>query len=1532
MERPLQTVLRQPASNLLLPQPWLTETLLIPFYASVASFALLCLHFLARLTFWKQREPNDDNKVSNGHSQAQPSGIFDKFEKHMARFGGSRIFCYMFTRMIGCLSLFGLTSYTLLSAHDQAADPPADIPPPAWTKAAISITYLYCTLLCLISVSGLRWNRVTRNHAVCVLLVTFAVYAYRDIWPLATSTEHPIDASDELLWIKVTILVIVAIIIPLVIPRQYVPVDPENPMPEPNPELTASWLSLISYTFLDSIIFAGAKVSHLTPEELPPLSDSDWSKDLKNRTFPLLDAFQGAKKHHLFFRLMHPNVFGKEYIILAVALVIQALSRFLAPTAINRILYYLENDKPDTNIQPWFWIIFLFVGPILNSLSTQWYTFVGSRVLVRATALLTQLVFEHSLRIRMKAEVDKDEKGKGKDVDVDATESEKTKKGGEYLTGKINNLITSDLEQIGEGREFLDVALTVPLGLILCILWLYKVLGWSAFVGLVTMLALFPIPGYIAKKVKSVQENKMKKSDARVQEITEAISVIRMVKLFGWEGEVARRIEEKREEELKWILYSKALQLCNNALNFFITHVTMLTTYFAYTVLMHEQLNGMYSFIVCNDIRLTSVQLLRFSPACTMIIQGKVSLDRLNDFLKETELLDEFTATEFAIVRPIAETISSADVIGFKDATFSWHIEAASESLTPSSRPFKLRVDGELTFEKGGITLIVGPTGCGKTSMLMALLGEMHFIPSTVDSWFNLPREGGIAYAPQESWVQNATIRENIVFGSPFDEERYQKVLQQCALEQDLLLFDAGDKTEIGERGLTLSGGQKARVTLARAVYSSADIILLDDILAALDVHTSKWIIKECLRGDLIRGRTVILVTHNVALASPVADFIVSLGLDGSMTTSSTISGVPRSDGMLELDVEDEKEALSKTEEEIVQAKETNSAGKLIMAEEVAEGRVSRKSVKLFLSALGGKHPIIFFTLWILGILLSDWVEMLKIWFLGYWGSQYETRPASEINVAFYLGVFAALTLFMLIVYCSSYLYYVLAAMHASRSIHNRLINSVLGTTLRWLDETPASRIVTRCTQDIQAVDGPLAAAYVELVEVGLTVIGRMGIVIIFIPIFIFPALGIAFMAVYTSNFYLKAQMAVKREMSNAKAPLLAHLGAAIAGLTSVRAYGAQEAFKTESLKRIDQYSRVARVTYNLNRWISVRIDVLGATFSTSLAIYLVYASSTSAANSGFTLNIAVEFTMWLLLLVRFSNDFEGYLDIEHEPESTEAGKPPASWPTSGDLRVEKLSARYSKAGPKVLHDISFEIKSGERIGVVGRTGSGKSSLTLALLRCIIIEGTIFYDGLPTSSINLDALRSHITIIPQIPELLSGTLRNNLDPFDQHTDATLNDALEDVGLFSLQSEGTSDEGRITLNTKIASAGGNLSVGQRQIIALARAIVRQSKVLILDEATSAIDYKTDAVIQNALRNRLGQGVTVLTIAHRLQTIMDADKILVLDSGRIAEFDSPKELLKKEGGKLKSLVDESGDRENLYQMAEGTSTSSSSPDDF
>ncbi|KDR83059.1 hypothetical protein GALMADRAFT_238853 [Galerina marginata CBS 339.88] len=1504
-------------------------------------------------------------------------GIRARFNSHVSSYGGYTIFGYMTARLFGCLILLYLS--TITPVKFKPIDK-AELQICLEHRLSESITFAYSSLLSVISLASRSWRGSVTRHNIAILLLTWVVYLYRDIWPLATYTLEPADKFEgKILWIKIAVLAVTGTMIPLFCPRAYVPADPKNPMPNPPGELTGSWISKLTYVYLDSIILLANKVSHLGYDQLPPLLDVDRADFLSKTAFPYVDPFSGAKRRHLFFGLLYH--FRQEYSVIVFCLLGVSVSNFAGPVAINKILGYLETDGERSPVKPWLWIMLLLLGPVMSSIFTQWDLYVKTWVVVRIQALLTELIFEHSLRIRLKAEANEDkprqtlppnppttepsrssspapgsvpsddESGHAANVENEADGSqsptvvasggpsrEGTLKGSvkgkvkadllatlpppakhagdaENLLGKINNLVTSDLDAIVEGTDFLKFVVSVPLQLILSIGFLSNILGWSAFVGLLSTIALSPVAGYVAKQVQDMQRTKMKKTDARVQAITEAIGVIRMIKLFGWGNKMSNRIGEQREEELHWIWTLKLFQLLNIVMGLLVPTLSTLLTYGIYTMVMKEELNSSKIFSSMAVFSIMRIQINRITRQLSPILQAKVSLDRLSRFLQFTEVLDRFAGKHdnsgFLTLPTEEENLD----IGFINASFSWSAEEGDGALTPTSRNFRLHVQGELLFRRNCLNMIVGPTGCGKTSILMALLGEMHFIPVQTNSWFNLPRGGGVAYAAQESWVQSATIRDNILFGSAYDEERYTKVIHQCALEHDLELFDAGDNTEVGERGLTLSGGQKARVTLARAIYSSAEIILLDDVLAALDVHTSAWIVDKCFRGDLVRGRTILLVTHNIALVGPIADFVVSLGLDGSVQSQATeIATLLESDPRLASEVEQEKKALEVGKEVIQPPAKATSDGKLVVAEEIVEGHVTRMSMSLLFSALGGRHPILFFVTWVGGTVLLCIGVTIPSWFLGVWGSQYETHAPSDVHPAFYLTIFSLMVAGNTLMTMAIYLYYNYHTIMASKTIHEKLVGSVFRSTFRWLDETPTSRIIARCTQDINIIDGRLQLTVNAVLDMFSGMVVNLGVIILFTPIFIFPGIAVAVLGTFMGSVYLKAQLSIKRELSNARSPVLAHFNGAIHGLVSIRAYGAQEAFKQESFKRIDHYTRIARTSFNINRWIGLRMEFLGAIFTASLACYQVYSRKVSAGNTGLSLNMAANFCFTVFWLIRWVNRFQvesnsleriqGYLDIEHEPEPVDSGQPPAAWPTSGDLRVENLSARYSQSGPEILHNISFHVSSGQRIGVVGRTGSGKSSLTLALLRSIVTEGAVYYDGILTSAINLDALRSSITIIPQTPELLSGTLRQNLDPFNQNDDGTLNDCLRASGLFSLQDqeEGGDSEMRLTLDSKIAAGGGNLSVGQRQIIALARAMVRGSKLLILDEATSAIDYKTDAIIQTTLRSQLPADVTVITVAHRLQTIMDADKIMVLDNGNIIEYDRPSVLLKQENGAL------------------------------
>ncbi|KAJ7645869.1 hypothetical protein B0H17DRAFT_1186847 [Mycena rosella] len=1477
-----------------------SDTLIIPLYVGTASILTLLLQMLwaskpalkLRASYFKDA-PQESECAPETHS------VGAHIEKH----GGSTIFAFKVARLTGCLALLALSISSLVSEEEEDQDTRTLAPFVGGSSrgSAVCATYFYASLLAILSVAGSsKWSQVAVNHLNTLLTCTFAVFFYRDVFPLATFALTPMDLSEgRLLWVEIITLFTISGIIPLVMPRQYIPVDRKNPMPVTNPEQTSSIISLILYFFLDPIIFLAYRIPHLSFDQLPPLCDYDYAENLKEEAFPHMDVFAGKRRHVVFGILW---IYRWSITSMAIMLTILALSAFVSPIALNRLLNYLENPNEESFMKPWFWILLLFLGPMVYSLVYQWCIFVSTHIMAQTTAIITQLVFEHALRIRVKAETN--EKGK-----ADATAKEPSKKESANLLGKITNLVTTDLGAINEARNVLFNVILVPIQIIGSVMFLYQVLDWSAFVGMGVMVALFPLPGYVAKLQQTAQKATLKKTDARVQTVSETMNVLRMVKMFGWEKQMDGRIADKRDEELKWIWRRKLLDLANGLVN----HIT---------VIANQELSASKVFSSMAVFDLLRSQ-LGFTFYCiSTTVNGKVSLDRLNEFLHNTELLDSFLSKDTpAIVDPDQP---ASDAIGFRDATFAWSNEETDGTLTPSSRRFLLKVEGDVFFKPGCVNLVVGPTGSGKTSLLMALLGEMHHVPSSPSSWYNLPRGKGVSYAAQESFVMNDTIKANILFNAPMDGERYQKVLHQCCLERDLDLFDAGDATEVGEKGLTLSGGQKARVTLARALYCDSDIILLDDILAALDVHTAKWIVEKCLDGDLIKGRTVILVTHNVVMTSKIAKFVVSVGLDGRVSSQASISDALAHDEALAKEVSKDQETLEAADKETVSTPPADepkvTKGKLIVAEEIPLGHVSWSALNLYFAGMSGGHTILFFAVLMLAILTTEVCLTFQTWYLGYWASQYgQGKP---------VAVWTRHTTRGLIIYTFYFIYYTWGSYRASRTIHKQLVESVLGTTLRWLDVTPVSRIIARCTVDINAVDGAVAETLHSLIDITVAMIIKFFAVVLFTPVFFFAGLFVGITGAVCGQIYIASQLSVKREMSNAKAPVLAHFGATMAGLISVRAYGAQEDMMKVSIERINRLTRATRTFTNLNRWVSVRIDLLGALFASSLAYYVVYFQSNRPYSIGFSLNMALGFSNIILYWVRILNMFEvhgnsleriqRYTSMEQEDKPTPAGVPPAYWPASGSLDVANLSAKYSPEGDNVLHDISFNIKSGERVGVVGRTGSGKSSLTLSLLRCILTEGTVRYDGIPTSSLNLDALRSNITIIPQMPELLVGSLRSNLDIFDQFDDATLNNALRAAGLSSLQDD--MDEGKLTLDSEIAGGGSNLSVGQRQIIALARAIVRGSKLLILDEGTSAIDYKTDAVIQASLRTELSSDTTVLTVAHRLHTIMDADKIMVLDAGRIVEFDSPKVLLKNKDGLLRALVDESGDKEALYKMVQ------------
>ncbi|KAG6827484.1 hypothetical protein H0H92_011587 [Tricholoma furcatifolium] len=575
------------------------DTLVLPGLVAASSALVIVIQLFLNSNIFKTRLYSDPTITGEEEESApQLNGI----RGHISRHGGNTIFAYRVARLLGSLALVGLSLYGLASNRHGRI-----LQKQEFLEFSIFISYLYISILALVNVFGSpKWANVASIHINILLLSTFGVYFYRDIFPLATYTLSPLDASEgAILWAKICLLVVISVAIPLLVPRQYIPVDPKNPMEIPNPEQTASLLSLVVYSFLDPIVFLAYKIPHLSHDQLPPLADYDYAKQLRARSFPHIDPFAGGKKQHLFWGLM--RTFRREYTMLALMCVISAAAGFVAPIGIKELLRYVETGGENAIMRPWFWIVWLFTG-----------------TLVRAEGIITQLIFEHSLRIRVKAETEpsspsaspgpstplisdnesiassspgdavagitngaqhqgelgsstevtstpsQDETLRASSSSIKSTGSKKGKESSSIkesqsdgnsdavnLVGKINNLVTTDLGNITESRDFLLALIYIPLQVII------------AFVGLASILLLFPIPGYVAKRISDVQTSRLKATDARVQTVTETMNVLRMVKLFGWEKKIEEKIAEQRDKELVWIWKRQILDMINGNLNNF---------------------------------------------------------------------------------------------------------------------------------------------------------------------------------------------------------------------------------------------------------------------------------------------------------------------------------------------------------------------------------------------------------------------------------------------------------------------------------------------------------------------------------------------------------------------------------------------------------------------------------------------------------------------------------------------------------------------------------------------------------------------------------------------------------------------------------------------------------------------------------------------------------------------------------------------------------------------------------------------------
>lgn len=1112
----------------------------------------------------------------------------------------------------------------------------------------------------------------------------------------------------------------------------------------------------------------------------------------------------------------------------------------------------------------------------------------------------------------------------------------------QYTIGETVNLMSVDSQKLMDVTNYVHLVWSTVLQIALSIFFLWRELGPSVLAGVGVMILLIPVNGVLASKSRKIQVQNMKFKDKRLKIMNEILSGIKILKYFAWEPSFKEQVDSLRKKELKNLLRFGQLQTLM-IFTLQLTPVLVSVVTFSVYVLVDSNnvLNAEKAFTSITLFNILRFPLTMLPMVISSMLQASVSVDRIEKYLGGDDL-------DTSAIRRVQ---NFDQAVQFSEASFTWDRDQEATIR-----------DVNLDIKPGQLVAVVGTVGSGKSSLISAMLGEMEHVHG------HITIKGTISYVPQQSWIQNGTIKDNILFGSEFNEKKYQQVLEACALLPDLEILPGGDMAEIGEKGINLSGGQKQRVSLARAVYQNSDIYILDDPLSAVDAHVGKHIFNKVVGPTgLLNGKTRILVTHGIHFL-PQVDEIVVLGNGtilekGSYHDLLNKKGVfaknlktfmkhsePEGEATVNDDSEEEDDCgLIPTVEEIPEdaasltmkrenslrrtlSRSSRSSGrhvkslknslktknmnalkkeedvvkgqKLIKKEFVETGKVKFSIYLKYLQAVGWGSIICIIFLY--GLNYVAFVGS-NLW-LSAWTGDSETYngtdyPPSQRDMR--IGVFGALGIAQGVFLFTSSLWSIYACNHASRTLHKQLLTNILQAPMSFFDTTPTGRIVNRFAGDISTVDDMLPVTFRSWTLCFLGIISTLVMICMATPIFAVIIIPLSIIYVAVQVFYVATSRQLRRLDSVTKSPIYSHFSETVSGLPVIRAFEHQQRFLTCSEKGIDTNQKCVFSWIVSNRWLAIRLELVGnlVVFFSALLL-VIYKEDLTGDSVGFVLSNALNITQTLNWLVRMTSEAETnvvaveriseYINVESEAPWVMEKRPPADWPKKGEIQFNNYKVRYRPELDLVLNGITCNIKSTEKIGVVGRTGAGKSSLTNCLFR--ILEsagGQIIIDGIDIASIGLHDLRGKLTIIPQDPILFSGSLRMNLDPFNKFSDEEIWKALELAHLKSFVA-GL----QLGLNHEVTEGGDNLSIGQRQLLCLGRAVLRKSKILVLDEATAAVDLETDSLIQTTIRDEFSQS-TVITIAHRLHTIMDSDKIMVLDKGKIVEYGSPEELLSNTG---------------------------------
>lgn len=1253
--------------------------------------------------------------------------------------------------------------------------------------------------------------------------------------------------------------------------------DDDSSSRDKSPFTNAGILSKLTFLWLNPL-FREGREGKLQLHNVPSVPESEMAE---NASVLLEQSICKQKKGASSVPKSIISAVWKSLAFNAVFAGLNTTASYIGPLLITNFVNFLseKHDNSSYNYGLTLTFIFFFSKTVESLTQRQWY-FGAQRIGIRIRAALTVLIYKKSLSIKFAGP----------------------------SNGKIINLINVDVERIGEFCWHIHGVWLLPFQVCLALVILYRNLGAAPSIAALLATVLMMVSNTpLARRQEGLHSKIMEAKDSRIKATSEILKSMRVLKLHAWESAFLEKLTQLRETERNWL--KRYLYTCSAVAFLFWASPTLVSVVtFGMCILLKTSLSSAKVLAALATFRILQEPIYNLPELISMIAQTKVSVDRVQEFIGE-ESQQKLTPEPLSEVSDVA--------IEFEAGEYAW------EMNSQYSRKPTIKITEKMKILKGCKIAVCGSVGSGKSSLLCSILSEIPRISGAAIKVY-----GKKAYVPQSAWIQTGTIRENVLFGKCMDKDFYEDVLEGCALNQDIEILAEGDMSKIGERGMNLSGGQKQRIQLARAVYSDSDVYILDDPFSAVDPHTGTHIFKKCLL-ELLSQKTVIYATHQLEFLS-AADLVLVIK-DGAIVQSGKYGDlISDHTGELVRQMTAHRKSLDQVNQpqednystgrprqrcqiEVMEEKyhEPTCCSKILESsqdEEAETGRVKFSVYSTFVTAAykGGLVPVI-----LLCQVLFQGLQMASNYWIA-WGTEERNMVSREQLIGVFILLSGGSSIFVL----GRAVLLATIAVETAQRLFLGMIRSVFRAPISFFDSTPSSRILNRSSTDQSTLDtdipyrlAGLAFALIQL----LSIIILMSQVAWQVFLLFLSIIGIS---IWYQTYYITTARELARMIGIRKAPILHHFSESVMGAATIRCFNQEDRFVLKSMNVVDDYSRVAFHNSGTMEWLCVRINFLFNLVFFLVLIILVSLPRSSidpslaglAATYGLNLNVLQAWVIWNLCNVENKmisvERILQFTDIPSEaPLVIDDCRPSPDWPTDGTIILENLQVRYTPALPMVLKGISCAFPGEKKIGVVGRTGSGKSTLIQALFRVVEPSGgRILIDGVDISTIGLQDLRSRLAIIPQDPTLFQGTVRTNLDPLGEHNDHQIWEVLKKCHLAEIVRQ----DQRL-LDAPVAEDGENWSVGQRQLVCLARVLLKKRRILVLDEATASIDTATDNVIQETIREETG-GCTVITVAHRIPTIIDNDLVLVLDEGKVVEFDRPGKLLEDSSSSFSRLVAE------------------------